>query len=592
MQRAIIGGAKRAIFCLSVASGFAIVADMADSRAAKAQQQIFNAGDRDFDDLTRAEKDSAKAEARKKKYSELRVCADPGNMPFSDKNKQGFENRIIEVIASAMGAKVKYAWRPTFERGLTRQTMQDLNICDVMVDIPIGYESLLTTTPLYRTTYVLAFRSDRHYHFKSLDDPALQKLRVGVYETSGIRSSLARHGVKDNIEVMATSHDADLEPMNQPWRQVEKVLKGQLDVVGIWGPFAGWVKTSQHAPLTLVPTNMMDETVPMEFSLALGVRRTDAVLKYALEDAMEAKKAEIAAILKKFGVPLVRCSDCLIDGAIPAHGDYNIEMTVDESAEKPIVRTVISKEQVEQWLKSGADLNDEFNNAVLGGDLERVSLLLDKGADVNHAGNDGERPLQIAVINGDRDMIALLLKRKADVNAPDSDGYTPLAIAAVRDKAFTVPILVEGGANLETAIPGGYTPLFIAVAQGKLATAKALIEAGAKVDVAEGPQKLTLLMAAATQKPPERRIVQLTQKVTPTDIAGQLIQKGVDVNAASSKGVTALMIAAAHDNAPMIGVLAQAGAKADLKSDGGQTAIDIATQNSAEAAVRALQIFK
>ena len=71
-----------------------------------------------------------------------------------------------------MGAHVTYAWRPTFERGLTRQPMTDLNLCDVMVGMPTDYEALLTTTPIYRSTYVLAYRKDKGIDIKSLKDPS------------------------------------------------------------------------------------------------------------------------------------------------------------------------------------------------------------------------------------------------------------------------------------------------------------------------------------------------------------------------------------------------------------------------------------
>ena len=42
-----------------------------------------------------------------------------------------------------------------------------------------------------------------------------------------------------------------------------------------------------------------------------------------LDDALKAKKDEIAAILKDYGVPLVQCSDCIVSGDIPSHGSYD-----------------------------------------------------------------------------------------------------------------------------------------------------------------------------------------------------------------------------------------------------------------------------
>ena len=550
-------------------------------------------GEKDFEDMTQQEKDAAKRAARERKFEVLRVCADPGNMPFSDMHAEGFENKIAETLAAAMGARVNYAWRPTFERGLTRQPMTDLNICDVMVGVPSDFEALLTTTPLYRSTYVLTYRSDRGIHIRNLDDPLLKKARIGVYETSGLRNALAAHGVKgNNVVVMGTSHDSDLVPEHQPWRQVQEVVRGQLDIAGVWGPFAGWVVATQHAPLTLTPTNLMDDTVPMEFSVAIGVRRFDAVLKYALENAMEAKKDEIAEILKSFGIPLVQCSDCLVSGSLPAHGDYILAASEDESADRPPERTHVPNSQVEAWLAGGTTVNDELHNAALAADLGRVTYLVTKkGADVNSKGDDGEPPLHLAVINSDTEMIAFLLEHGASINEPDSDGYSPLALAAARNKARAIKLLVTKGADIEAAIPGGYTPLFIATAEGKLTAAAMLIDAGANCRGGFGPQQLTLLMAIVTQKPPERRLIQVMQKVSPVQLAEQLIAHGAEVNAVSSRGVTALMVAAAHDNAPMIGVLGRAGARADMKSAEGQTAMDIAVQNGSEAAARMLSLL-
>jgi quinoprotein dehydrogenase-associated probable ABC transporter substrate-binding protein len=556
-------------------------------------QSAYIGGEKDFEDMSQQERDAAKASARNKKVDILRVCADPGNMPFSDTKGQGFENKIAEVLAEAMGGRVTYAWRPTFERGLTRQPMNDLNLCDVMIGVPTDFEALLTTTPLYRSTYVFAYRNDKGFNIKSLKDPALSKARVGVYETSGLRNALANHGVKSNIVVMGTSHDSDLVPEHQPWHQVEQVVKGELDIAGVWGPFAGWVKQTQHAPIVLVPTNLMDDTVPMEFSVAIGVRKYDAVMKYALEDAMETKKKEIGAILTAYGVPLVQCSDCLISGDIPSHGDYILEASEDETADRPPERTVAPRPQVEKWLAQGTSVNEELNNAAMAADIERVKYLLTKkGIDINNKGSDGETPLHLAVVNSDNELITLLLDRKARIDEPDQDGYTPLALAAARNKTSAIKLLTSRGANVEAAVSGGYTPLFIAIGEGKLAAAKALIDAGAKCDVVEGPQHFTTLMAVATQKPPERRIVQVLQVVGPVELAQELIKHGANASAATTKGVTALMIAAAHDNAPMIGVLMRAGARADVKSEEGQTALDIANQNGNDSATRTLQLFQ
>ncbi len=587
-MRVISSVAAAAVLSLGAAAGIAQVTEQGSQ-----SQSAYVGGEKEFEDMSQQERDAAKKIARTRKPTLLRVCADPGNMPFSDMKAEGFENKIAEVLAQSMGAHVTYAWRPTFERGLTRQPMSDLNLCDVMVGIPTDYEALLTTTPLYRSTYVFAYRKDKNFNIKGLDDPILRTARIGVYETSGLRSALAKKGAKSNVQVLATSHDADLVPEHQPWHQVEQVVKGELDIAAVWGPFAGWVKETQHAPIVLQPVNMMDDTIPMEFSVAIGVRKYDAVMKYALEDAMEDKKKEIGDILKAYGIPLVQCAECLISGDIPAHGDYILEAEEVQTADRAPERTRTPKAQIDKSLASGTSVNDELYNGTMAADIERVKYLLTKkGADVDYKGYDGETPLHLAVINSDLEMISLFLEHQARIDQPDTDGYTPLALAAARNKTKAAKLLISKGANLESTIPGGYTPLFTAVGEGKLAVAKALIDAGAKCDIAEGPQHLTLLMAIASQKPPERRVVQLLQVVGPVELAQELIKHGANANAATTKGVTALMIAAAHDNSPIIGVLMQAGADATVKSGEGQTALEIAQQNGNDSAARTLQLLQ
>src|SRR5579872_7235972 len=58
---------------------------------------------KDFDELDQAEIDEAKQAARATHFSTLRVCADPGNMPLSDRAGEGYQNKIVAVLAKAMG---------------------------------------------------------------------------------------------------------------------------------------------------------------------------------------------------------------------------------------------------------------------------------------------------------------------------------------------------------------------------------------------------------------------------------------------------------------------------------------------------------
>ena len=97
-------------------------------------------------------------------------------------------------------------------------------------------------------------------------------------------------------------------------------------------------------------------------------------------------------------------------------------------------------------------------------------------------------------------------------------------------------------------------------------------------------------MVLATQLAAKTRSGNLAQGPQPLDLARLLIEKGANVNALSKDGVNALMIAAGHNNAPMIGLLAGSGADLGVKSTTGQTALDIATSAGFDAAVGALRL--
>lgn len=569
---------------------------------AAAQTPAFDST-KSFDELTHAEKTIAKKLARSTKLHNLRVCADPGNMPMSSFDRKGYQNKIIEALAKAMDARLSYFWRPYLERGLTRETFAN-NECDILLDMPTDYQGLLTTTPIYRSAYVLAYRDGDGITIKDFDDPQLNRLRIGVFQHSGIRMALAKYGIRDNVVIHVISHDADLSPEKQPWRQVQRVVDGELDVAAVWGPFAGYVK-SKGEPLTIQPVNLMDDQIPLEFSLSIGMKETDAVLKFRLDDALEESKDEIKQILTDYGVPLVNCSKCVVTGDISSHGSFfqrgqqaAREIFLEPPKEERLrldksqasADQIVTAERLENWLAEGADLQEELSNAVLASDPERVTLLLDKGADINKRNAQGLAPIHGAARQRDSKMISFLVERGADVNGRDSDGWTPLAHAVFRNHVPSVEILASSGADLEEGAPG-FTALSIALAESKFYAAKALLEVGASANKPAGNEALTPLMLIASMRQVDKRAARLSQGPSAVEIAKVLIDKGADVNATSAAGVTPLMVAAAHDNPPLIGVLIQAGADADAKTPDGKTALEIATFNGNAAALQQLKLL-
>ena len=231
----------------------------------------------------------------------LRVCGDPDNLPFSNERLEGFENRIAAVVAAELGATPAYAWWP-HQRGLVRNTI-DAGTCDVIFGVPEGFDFVLWTRPYYRSSYVMAYRSDRGYDLRSLDAPELQRLRIGVHINTPPEESLARRGLLDNISTYSLFFDPRGD-RDRPRKLLDDLVAGVVDVAVAWGPLAGYAATTSDAALELVP--LEDEPgVPLSFDISMGVAKGNDELKGRLETAIDRRQTEILAILEEYGVPLV-----------------------------------------------------------------------------------------------------------------------------------------------------------------------------------------------------------------------------------------------------------------------------------------------
>ncbi len=500
----------------------------------------------------------------------LRVCADPGNMPFSNNRGEGFEQKIAQVIADSLGTTVQYYYRPGVERGLTRTTLT-ADECDLMLDLTSDAEGVMTTSPLYRTTFVLATRTDRGLDFKSLDDPRLPTLKIGVYQTSAIREALDEHGVKNNTVVQYLSHDADMNPKDAPVYQVQQVVDGELDVAAVWGPFAGYYKAMKHAPLTIQPVNLMEDTVPMEFDMTLAVRARNADFRDLIENALKQQKDKIRAILVEYGVPLVKCDTCVIDGDLPSHGPY---APSKPKYMGPAIQSVTIA-MLDDWLKHGANVNVELNNAVIADDPVRVSYLVEKKhADINARDLQGYTPLLGAIRRKSTSMVTYLLEHHADVNRADSDGWTPMMTAAWVDDGDIVQLLAARKADLNARNANGLTPLGIASEYGKDVAVVALVKAGSDANQRTGSGYTPLMLAVVGRS--DRS-------------AKALLDHGADVNAKNRGGVTALMIAAATNQADLAQLLVKSGADPAAQDEDGRTALSIARDKSSDAVIKVLE---
>ena len=188
-------------------------------------------------------------------------------------------------------------------------------------------------------------------------------------------------------------------------------------------------------------------------------------------------------------------------------------------------------------------------------------------------------------------MIKALIDLGADPNLADEGGTTPLVAAAMRDHVPSIKVLLENGADVDKPGPDGVHPLSLAIADSRYEVAKVLIEGGADVGAASGTDGLTPLMVVSAQTAPAEGARFVPGSARPTDIAALLIGRGAAVDTQAKSGMTALMIAASHNNAPMIGLLMDAGADPVLKNEQGLTATDVAQKNGNLEAAQAILVL-
>lgn len=232
----------------------------------------------------------------------LRVCADPHNLPFSNRQAEGFENRIAALVADELGIPHTYTWWPQ-RRGFLRGTL-NAGRCDVVIGIPTGHPMVFTTSAYYSSPYVVVSRFDDGLQIVSLDDPLLKRLRIGVYRNSPIDVMLGRRGIVDNVLGYSTFYDGRT---NYPRKIIDGVASGHVDVAIVWGPAAGYFVGQQPETLKLAPIGvprLQGNDKAEVFAMSMGVRKTDAPLQAALEAVLETKKDDIRRILRRYGVPL------------------------------------------------------------------------------------------------------------------------------------------------------------------------------------------------------------------------------------------------------------------------------------------------
>jgi ankyrin repeat protein len=258
-------------------------------------------------------------------------------------------------------------------------------------------------------------------------------------------------------------------------------------------------------------------------------------------------------------------------------------------------RIVKTSLQDARQLEAGASTPLLFAAQV--GDVVSAKLLLAAGANVNDTAADGNSALVLAAFSGNSEVARVLIDRGADPNAGGA-GYTALHAATLRGDLPTVKALLAKGADpnalitkgspvrrfgsqwaLPTPMAGG-TPLMVAAIFLEVDIMRALVAAGANPSLALPDGTSPLLAAAGVDVEREIRPSDLVrwnaidsdEPSVPRDENDMtaaltlLLDAGIDVNHTNAAGDTALHGAAAAGLTKVIALLAERGAKLDVKN--------------------------
>lgn len=232
----------------------------------------------------------------------LRVCADPMNMPFSNEKGEGFENKLVELIADKLQLQVKYTWLPqVVGHAATRSDDSD---CDILMGYAQGTGLIEDTNPYYRTSYVLIHRQDDNSlaGVESLADERLKTKTIGILARTPPVSNMAINGLMENAKAFETG---DRTPASAAAEMISAIASGEIDAGILWGPLGGYYAQDAKVPLALVPLVKERAGPATIYGITMGVRPNEPEWKHRLNKLIAENQPAINAMMSVYNVPLL-----------------------------------------------------------------------------------------------------------------------------------------------------------------------------------------------------------------------------------------------------------------------------------------------
>ena len=233
----------------------------------------------------------------------LRVCADPQNMPFSNEKGEGFENKLVDLIAAKLDMPAVYTWLPQVMGHVA--TLPDDGGCDILMGYAQGTGLIEDTNPYYRTSYVLIYRQDDKSlaGVESLADARLKTKTIGILARTPPVSIMAMNGLMPNARSFEVKGDRNTA--GAATDVIAAIASGEIDAGILWGPLGGYYAQAAKVPLSLVPLVKEKAGPATVYGITMGVRPNEPEWKHKLNKLIAENQADINAMLGEYNVPLL-----------------------------------------------------------------------------------------------------------------------------------------------------------------------------------------------------------------------------------------------------------------------------------------------
>lgn len=251
----------------------------------------------------------------------LRVCAAASDLPFSNDRRQGFENRIAELLAHELGRPLEYVWSVR-ARGFSRE-MLHAGGCDVAMGLTAGAAGYVLSRPYYRSAFVLVSAREHVVDLTALDDARVPSLTLALHVSADVGTNVPATTRMLGRDLVGQAHRflvyGDDNGEDRIARLIDAVTRGEVDGAIVWGPLASSIVKRHSATLTMTPitAGARWDAPPLLFDVSVGVRRSDPALAARVDAALDRRATDIQRILAEYDVPVLGGSEPYASATTP-----------------------------------------------------------------------------------------------------------------------------------------------------------------------------------------------------------------------------------------------------------------------------------